>query len=71
MMGIAHGLRVYYAVFCRIAMKKGVLPGDGYTKLQTQSKIKPSPAGFEPARPEGNSLAGYRINHSTKVTPCC
>lgn len=27
-----------------------------------------SPAGFEPALPEGNGLAGHRVNHSAKAT---
>ena len=31
-------------------------------------KQKTSPAGFEPARPKDNALAGHRVNHSAKVT---
>ncbi|OAD68582.1 hypothetical protein PHYBLDRAFT_150177 [Phycomyces blakesleeanus NRRL 1555(-)] len=32
------------------------------------SKYKTSPAGFEPARPKDNALAGHRVNHSAKAT---
>ncbi len=32
--------------------------------------INSTPAGFEPARAEPNSLAGCRLNHSAKVSTC-
>ena len=37
---------------------------------QNRERKRASPAGFEPALPEGNALAGRRVNHSTKVTSC-
>ena len=33
-----------------------------------KSRIAATPAGFEPARMESNSLAGCRLNHSAKVS---
>ncbi|RKO92213.1 hypothetical protein BDK51DRAFT_40933 [Blyttiomyces helicus] len=33
-----------------------------------QNLRRTSPAGFEPALPEGNGLAGHRVNHSAKAT---
>ena len=36
--------------------------------IHSNNKIRSSPAGLEPALPEGNGLAGHRVNHSAKVT---
>ena len=45
-----------------------------HTRTRTAKEKKyffcSTPTGFEPVRAEPNSLAGYRLNHSAKVSLC-